>query len=228
MFGGDQEQSLRVVRTGAEHPADRPVRTNLLFLHILSHFAELPISEVETSYAIAELHASPMPTMRAGGWWLAAIRAAASDPATAISHYQRAIDIVDNRGRLAAMCGAMQLELIARSTDVETALAGFEGVVDTWRASRGDVYTTQGLTAVMNWLARLGYSDDAAHLLGVITIGSAERIPHQTAEVLALPDVLGEARFAAAIAAGAALDPRAVAELASRALANVRRDLVAT
>ena len=65
--------------------------------------------------AIAQLKASPMPAMRAGGFWVQANLVADSDPPAAIDLYQQAIDLNSGGGRTPEeMCRSMQLELIAK------------------------------------------------------------------------------------------------------------------
>ncbi len=65
--------------------------------------------------AIAQLKASPMPAMRAGGFWVQANLVADSDPPAAIDLYQQAIDL--NSGGGANSGGDVSLD--AARTDRE-------------------------------------------------------------------------------------------------------------
>ena len=223
---GDLERSLQTVRVGAEHPDDQPIRANLLYLHVLRYLAGIVIPEHESVAAIAQLAASPMPAMRAGGFWLQANLVAAGDTPAAIALYQQAIDVNSGARTLEEMCRSMQLELIAQTDDLDAVFTGFAHVVDAWQNSLGDVYTGRGLGALVIWLVGHGYHDHATQLMGAQLRGRRESWINPPPEIVMLPEVMGEAEFAAAFEAGAALDVHAVAELARTVLAQARRDLI--
>ncbi len=124
------------------------------------------------------------------------------------------------------MCRSMQLELIAQTDDLDAAFTGFTHVVDTWQSARGDIYTGQGMGALVAWLAGRGYHDGAARLYGAYSLGRRQSWINPSAAVVALPEVMGDAEFAAAFEAGAAMDVDAAAELARNVLAQARRDLI--
>ncbi len=222
---GDLDRSLRVLRIGAEHPADDPARPNLLFLHVLTHMGGVAMPERESVEAIAKLKVSPVSAMRAGGLWVQANLVALSDPKAAIALYQQAIDADSGSRTLEETCRGMQLGLISRTGDLEAAFTGFAHVIDAWQTAMGDIYAARGLGALTTWLAGLGYSEGAARIFGATTKGRPENWMNRPAEVLALPDVMGEAAFTEAFEAGAALDIRAAAALAHQLLAQVRHDL---
>jgi predicted ATPase len=221
---GEIDRALQLVREGAEDPADQPVRANLLYLHVLQYMGGVPDTEEEIIDAIAQLESSPMPAIRAGGFWVQANLVADHDTAAAIGLYQQAIDLSTGSRTLEEMCRGMQLELIAQSDDLETALTGFAHAVNSWQNSLGDVYAGQGMGALVTWLAGHGYHDGAARLYGAGLRGRPESWFNPPPEVVALPEVMGEAEFTAAFEAGAALDHRAAAELAHQLLAQVRAD----
>ena len=223
---GEIDQALRVVRTGAAHPADQPVRANLFILHNWHHLYGVPVPEQEIIEAIAHLKSSSMPAVRAGGFVVQANLVALRDASAAIAISQQAID-------LAADCGAktveelsrsMQLGLIAQTDDLETTLTGFARAADTWQNTMGDMYASDGIVALVTWLADQKYHDGAARLLGALLRGRPEQWPDPPPAVAALPEAMGQAEFTAAFEAGAALDPRAVADLARQLLAQVRAD----
>ena len=227
--GGAIEQSLRTVRAGAEHPADHPLRVNLLYLHVLAHMGAVAIPERESIEAIAELKASTMPTVRAGAFWVQANLVAGNDPPAAIALYQQAIDVGCANSALAETCRSMQLELIVQTDDLDAAFTGFTHVVDAWQTTRGDIYTGRGMGALVNWLARLGYHDGATRLFGALMRGRPPELwINSPAELVMLPKAMGEAAFVAAFEAGAAMDVRAVAELACTLLAQARHELTGT
>ena len=85
---GDVEQSLRVVRAGADHAADDPVRPNLLYLHVLAFLGSVVLGEDETLEAIGLIEASSAPGIRAGGSWVRANLLAGRDAPAAIALYQ--------------------------------------------------------------------------------------------------------------------------------------------
>ena len=85
---GDVEQSLRVVRAGADHSADDPVRPNLLYLHVLAFLGSVVLGEDETLEAIGLIEASSAPGIRAGGSWVRANLLAGRDAPAAIALYQ--------------------------------------------------------------------------------------------------------------------------------------------
>ena len=122
------------------------------------------------------------------------------------------------------MCRSMQLDLIARTDDLNAALDGFAHVVDAWQASGGDVYTGQGMITLTAWLARLGYPHDAAHLVGLGTRGRRELMMNRYPEISALPEILGAEAFDAAFDAGAALDPVSSANMARELIARIRAE----
>jgi predicted ATPase len=223
---GDIDRSLRTVRAGAEHPADHPTRVNLLFLQVMTYMAGIEIPERDSIAAIAQLKVSPMPAMRAGGFWVQANLVAKSDPPAAIDLYQQAIDVHSGARTLEEMCRSMQLELIAKTDDLEAAFTGFAHVVDAWQSSLGDVYTGRGMGALVTWLAGHGYHDSAARLFGAQVRGRRESWTNPPPEVRVLPDVMRDAEFTAAFDAGAALDARAAAELARTVLTKARHDLI--
>jgi len=223
---GDVDRSLQTVRVGAEHPADHPIRVNLLFLHVLTHLAGIVMPEPESGAAIAELEASPMPAIRAGGYWVQANLVAGSDAPTAIALYQQAIDVNSGARTLEEMCRSMQLELIAQTDDLDAVFSGFTHVVDAWQAALGDVYTGRGIGALVAWLAGRGYPDGAARLFGAQTRGRGESWINPPPEIVTLPEVMGEAEFTGAFEAGAALDIPAAGELARALLAQARHDLI--
>ena len=223
---GDLDRSLQTVRVGAEHPDDQPIRANLLFLHVLSYLAGIVIPEHESIAAITHLQASPMPAMRAGGFWLQANLVAAGDAPAAIALYQQAIDVNSGARTLEEMCRSMQLELIAQTDDLDAVFSGLSHVVDAWQSSLGDIYTGRGMGALVTWLAGHGYHDGAARLFGAQVRGRRESWINQPPEVDALPDVMGEAEFTAAFEGGAALDVSAASELARDLLTQARHDLI--
>ena len=159
-----------------------------------------------------------MPGMRAGGLWLQAMLVADRDAPAAIALYQQAIDADTGSLPLEESCRNFQLGLISRTDDVEAAIAGFTHVVNAWQTRTGSTWTTGAIQEVAFWLARLGYHDGAARLYGAGSWG------FPPPEILALPEVMGESAYTAAVNAGAALDHRAVGELALELLAQVRRD----
>ncbi len=218
----DVERSIRVLREGVEHPADAPVRINLLYLLIFAHFGGVAMSKQETMDAVAQLKQSSMPALRAGGLWVHAMAVADSDPPAAIALCQTALDADTGSRILEESIRGLQLTLITQSGDIEAALTGFTRIVYAYQASSGDYYTRGGLARLAEWLARLGYHDGAARLWGV-TYGSFDWI-NQPPEVATLPDTMGDEAFSAALEAGAALDPRAAGELAYQLLAQVRAD----
>jgi hypothetical protein len=228
---GEFDQALSVMRVGAEHPADHPVRSNLAYLNIFACFGEVAIPEHESAEAIAQLKASPMPTIRGGGFWVQGMLAANVDVPAAIAHYRQAIEIAVESGSriLEESVRGSHVGLMARTDDVEAALTGFTPIVDAWQTSMGDTYTLTGMAELVTWLARLGYSDGAARLAGVGMRGEGlDTWTNPPPELAALPEVMGEAEFAAAYEAGAALDFRAAGELAHQLLAQVRADHLAT
>ena len=112
----------------------------------------------------------------------------------------------------------MQLELIAKTDDLDAAFTGFTHVVDAWESSLGDIYTRQGMSALVTWLARHGYHDSAARLFGAYMRGRRESRINPPPEIVTLPDMMGDAEFTAAFDAAAALDMRAACELARTVL----------
>jgi hypothetical protein len=74
------------------------------------------------------------------------------------------------------------------------------------------------------WLARLGYHDGAGRLCGASIRGRPDFWPDPPPEIVTLPDTMGHDAFTAAFQSGAALDPRATAELAHQRLAQVRAE----
>ena len=86
MTRGDVDGSLRVLRTGAQHPTDRVTRVSLGDLHGV----RFPDDEIDR--AVAELAATATPSMQAAGFWVQALKIAENDIAAAIALYQRAID----------------------------------------------------------------------------------------------------------------------------------------
>ena len=223
---GDVDRGLQTVRVGAEHPADHPVRVNLRSLHVMTHLAGSVIPDRESVAAIAQLKASPMPAMRASGFWVQANLVADVDAPAAIELYQQAIDVHSGARTLEEMCRSMQLELIAQTDDLDAAFTGFTHVVDAWQTALGDIYTGRGMGALVIWLIGHGYHDDAARLMGAQLRGRRESWINPPPEIVTLPEVMGEAEFAAAFEAGAALDVRAAAELARTLLAQARHDLM--
>jgi tetratricopeptide (TPR) repeat protein len=221
---GEIDRAVQVVRVGAEHPADHPVRGNLAYLHVFHYIGGIAVTEDETVEAIATLKTSPQPSIRACGFWVQANLMAPRNASEAIALYQQAIDLSSGARTLEEMCRGMQLELIAQSGDLETALTGFTHAANSWQNSLGDVYASQGMGALVTWLAGHGYHDGAARLYGAVVRGRPEAWHNPPPDVVALPEVLGEAEFTAAFEAGAALDPRAAAELAHQLLAQVRAD----
>ena len=219
----DVEQSMRVLRKGAEHPADAPVRVNLLYLHIFALFGGVATSRQETMDAVEQLKESSMPTVRAGGLWVHAMAVADDDPSASIALCQTALDADTGSRILEESIRGFQLGVIARTGDIEAALAGFTFIVDAYQASSGDFYTRGGLARLVEWLARLGYHDGAACLWGVVSLGRADWI-NPPPEVATLPDTMGDEAFSAALEAGAALDLRATGELVHQLLAQVRTD----
>lgn len=223
LLGGDLDQSLSVVRTGAEHAADEAVRGNLLYLHVLAYLGGVALPEHETIEAIGLIKASSMPTIRAGGSWVHANLLADSDALTAIALYQDAIEGASSSRIMEETCRSMQLDLIARTDHIDAALDGFTHAVDAWQASMGDVYTGRGMGVLAAWLARLGYHNGAAQLFGATTRGRRET-PLLSPEALALPEVMGSAAYDAAFDAGGALNPMSRANLARQLIAQVRTD----
>ena len=221
---GDLDQSLSVVRFGAEHPADQPVRGNLLYLHVLAHLGGAAVPEDETFAAIGLIKASSMPAIRAGGSWVHANLMAGCDATKAIALYQEAIDASSGSRILEEMCRSMQLDLIARTDDLNAALDGFAHVVNAWQASGGDVYTGQGIVALSAWVARLGYHRDAAQFVGVATLAGRELVLNLLPELRALPEILGAEVFDAEFDAGAALDPVSSANMARELIARIRAE----
>jgi hypothetical protein len=221
---GQIDQALRVVRVGAGQPADAPIRLNLIYLHVLHHIGGVPLPEEEVLAAIGQLESSPVPSIRAGGFWVQANLMAPRDASAAIALYQQAIDMSSGGKILEEMCRGMQIDLIGQSDDLETALTGFAHAANSWQHSLGDVYAGQGMTALVTWLAGHGYHDGAARLCGAVLRGRPESWPYRPPSVVALPEVMGEVEFTAAFETGAALDPRAAAELAHQLLAQVRAD----
>ncbi len=221
---GSTDEALSVLRSGADHPADSPARVTLLYLHILTYFFGVAVPADESDIAIERLKASSMPSVRAGGFWVQALIVSAHDVAAAIALCQQAI---------AADCGCrifvesvrgFQIGLIAKTDDIDAALGGFAPIVATWQTSPGDTYLRGGMTELAAWLARLGYSDDAARLFGAISQG---RLGSWTNPSAAGVQELAEA-FTASFEAGAALDPRAAGEFAHELLAQVRADRLTT
>lgn len=124
------------------------------------------------------------------------------------------------------MCRSMQLELIAQTDDLDAAFTGFTHVVDTWQNARGDIYTGQGMGALVAWLAGRGYHDGSARLYGAVMHGRRKSWINPPVVVVALSEMMGDAEFTAAFEAGAAMEVDAAAELARRVLAQARRDLI--
>ncbi len=58
-YTGNVEHAMEVMREGAEHPADAPVRSNLASLHISAHFGGVAISPQETIDAVARTQRIP-------------------------------------------------------------------------------------------------------------------------------------------------------------------------
>ena len=152
-------------------------------------------------------------------------RLAGRDATKAIALYQEAIDGSSGARTVEEMCRSMQLDLIARTDDLNAALDGFAHVVHAWQASGGDVYTAQGIVALAAWVARLGYHDDAARFVGIATRGHRERMMKLLPEMGALPEVMGVAAYDSAFIAGAALDPVSGANMARELIARIRADL---
>jgi tetratricopeptide (TPR) repeat protein len=228
---GQFDQAMQVVRVGAEHPADAPVRGNLAYLHVFAAMLDVAIPDDERAAAIAQIKASPMPAIRGVAPWVQAILATDVDVRAAIDLYEQAIDIaVECGGRsLEESCRGQQLGLLTQTDDLDAALTGFSRSVDTWQVM-ADVYARMGVFALVTWLAGLGYHDGAARLLGAINrglpayAGHGESATKLAPEIVALPKLMGEAEFEAAYEAGIALDPRAAAELAHQLLATVRAE----
>ena len=232
---GDVDEALSVVRVGAQHPADHPVRGNLAYLHILAFLCGVGRPESEVLEAITQVKASPMPTIRAGGMWVQALLTARSDVTAAINLCQDAIDATVDCGNrvLEETCRGFQLRLLARTDDLDSALTVLSGVVDSWQVM-ADAHTARGrhmmdmrsvtyrIRELVALLARLGYHDGATRLWGALTRGqSLADTPHT---VSALPDSMGTQAFMLTFNAGAALDPRSVGELAHELISQVRRD----
>ena len=118
----------------------------------------------------------------------------------------------------------MQLDLIARTDDINAALSGFAHVVDAWQASGGDVYTAEGMATLTAWVARLGYPKDAGRLSGVASRGRRELIRGRYPEISSLSEVLGAVAFDAAFDAGAALDLVSSANIARELIARIRAE----
>ena len=222
---GDLDRSLRIARFGADHPADHEVRINLIYLHVLAHLGGVAVPEDETMAAIDLIKASSSPAVRAGGSWVHANLLAGRDATRAVALYQEAIDATSASRTMEETCRSMQLDLIARTDDLNAALDGFAHVVDAWQSSGGDVYTGQGMATLTTWVARLGYHQDAARLVGVATRGRREFMMNRYPEISALPELLGVEAFDAAFDAGAALDPVSSANMARELIARIRADL---
>jgi tetratricopeptide (TPR) repeat protein len=219
-FSGDLERGLSVFRAGAEHPVDHPARLNLAMLHVFAAMGEVPLPGHEVSEALASIAASPMPIARAIGLWTQAWLAAGHDVPAAISYYQQAIDLsVDSGDRTVEQtCRGFQLGLLAQTDDLASALTGFATIVDAWAIS-GDRYTSTAMAQLVALLARLGYHDGAAHLLGTLP-ENMTGFP----EILAMQDAMGAVAYTNAYQAGTALDRRSAAELAHQLITQARND----
>lgn len=220
---GDVDQSLDVMRTGAEHPADHPSRGNLAYLHVIASMVGREFSEHETNEAIAQLAASPMPTIRACGIWVQAMLAAKHDVPAAIALYQQAIDLaVASGGRTVEQtCRGMQIGLLAQSDDLHAALPAFASLVDTWKVM-GDVYTGSGVSQLAALLDRLGYHEGAAQLWGAVMRGRQDTWIATNAEYATASN--DEPAFATAFETGAALDLASASQLAHQLIAQARID----
>ena len=223
-LAGDVDEGFRLLRIGAEHPADAPARYNLYILTQWVTMFGVRMSERETLDALAHLDASPMPSVRANRWYFQARLVADQDVPAAIALCQQVLDADTGNRSMEETVRGYQVDLLARTDDIDATLTGFGRIVYTYQAT-GDTITRTSLNYLATWLARLGYHDGAARLYGAATLGTP--IPALSArfpELAGLPDVMGADAYSTAFHAGAQLDTRATAELAHQLLARFRAD----
>ncbi len=224
---GRIDECLAMFRAGAEHPVDYPSRACLAYLHAFAGILAVAMPDEERRAAIADLAASPMPTIRAAGFWVRAIYAAIDDVPAAIALYQQAIDIsAASGGRiLEETCRGFQLGLLAQTDDLDAALTGFARAVDVWQV-RADHYTVTGLAELARLLAHLGFHAGAARLVGAV---APREMPlnaygNWKSAVETMRDAMGPDAFTAAFEGGRALSPHAAAQLAHELIAQARAD----
>jgi tetratricopeptide (TPR) repeat protein len=228
LFEGDVDGALKLLRTGAAHPADRRDRYNLAFLHSTSGLAGHHLSEDDLSEGLAQITAVGVPTAVAQALTGKAAVVAQDDTAAAIELYQQAIDMLASCGnRLLEQSARGQLvSLLARSEDPDPALASFVDIVNDWQIC-GDTLLAAGIGHLVVLLARLGHDDGAARLYGAVARGIEldALVPGLDVTISAVREVMGDAAFFSSRDAGAALSYQAAGELARGLIQRARDEL---
>jgi predicted ATPase len=158
-------------------------------------------------------------------WYAAGECRLDSDPSTARSYLERAVAAARMGGSsfVEGVAGASLASLDVRSRDVAAAIANYRTLLPLWlRAGVRSPFWT-AMRAVTDLLTQAGESESAALLLGaVLSPSSGHAVFGDDNERLAairsaLCDRLGEAELVGLLAAGAAMDDAAAAEVAAAA-----------
>ncbi len=228
LFEGDVEHALKLLRTGADHPADRRDRFVLAIFHFISAAVGHHLPENEVTEGVAHINASGHPTAIAMALGGQAAVVAERDLSAAIDLYQRAIDVLAACGdRLVEQSTRAQLiSVLARSEDSVRALASFTDLVNDWQIC-GDTFLASGIGHLVVLLVRLGYHDDAARLYGAVARGIelGALVPGLDIARSAMLDSMGDAAFSASREAGAALSYQEAGELARGLIQRARDEL---
>jgi tetratricopeptide (TPR) repeat protein len=228
MFEGDIEAAFRLLRQGAEHPADRDDRFVLGCLLGASAVLGRPLPEDDVTEALARIDEAGMPT--AMGYALAsrATLMEARDANAAIQLYQQAIDLLASCGDrlIEQLVRSLLVGFLARSEDPDPALASFVAIVNDWQIC-GDTLLAPGIGLLVGLLARLGHNDGAARLYGAVTRGIEldALVPGLDVTIAAVRQAMGDAAFASACDAGATLSYQAAGELARGLIQHARDEL---
>ena len=178
--------------------------------------------------ARAAAEASGAPSALALACWVAGEITAATSPGQARHHLQRAIALAGPAGSrlVTGLCSVSLATLHARAGDPAAALRHYQQVIPEWQ--RAGAWTPQWVTmrTLVDLLARVGASHDAAVLYGAVASASSGAPPYgadagRLQESAAwLRSQLTAAQFRACVEDGERLDGGQVVDLALDAIAR--------
>jgi predicted ATPase/DNA-binding SARP family transcriptional activator len=178
--------------------------------------------------ARAAAEASGAPSALALARWVAGEITAATSPGQARHHLQRAVALAGPAGSrlVSGLCGVSLATLYARGGDPAAALRHYQQVIPEWQ--RASAWTPQWVTmrTLVDLLARVGASHDAAVLYGAVASASSGVPPYGAdagrleESAARLRSQLTAAQFRSCVEDGERLDGAQVIDLALDAIAR--------
>jgi predicted ATPase/class 3 adenylate cyclase len=219
LFAGEVDEAIRLLRTGAEHPADAHDRFMLAFhLYLLATTGQAGAARAIADGVVARVDAAGVPMAIAVAHAGKGAALEGTDDKAALAAYEHAVDVARRAGArfMETLIAPRAAALHARSGEPRVALEGFERMLESFGAATDIAAVSTWRTALIVLLARLGHYHAAATLYGTLSgrIDPSGVVPAYAEAIAQVGRALGETVFSSMAARGSGMSLQEVADYA--------------